>query len=162
MKIGFALSKYISIFIEQHSGKMTAMNRYTHPAMRDVTLRNILGALADPCRMAIVAELLREDRRLACNEVPLEVSKATRSHHFEVLRDAGLIRTCVEGTKCMTSLRKDELEPRFPGLLALLATEAGVGAPKRAAAPRKAVKPAKAAKSAQAARPAKAKKPAKG
>jgi len=101
------------------------MKRYSHPAMRDVTLQEIMAALADPCRMQIVQSLLGEGRALACNEVPLDVSKATRSHHFEVLRDAGLIRTCVEGTKCMTSLRGDELEKYFPGLVALLASGAG-------------------------------------
>lgn len=115
---------------------MSAMKRYTHPAMRDVTLQGVMAALADPCRMAIILALLREDRSLACNEVPLDVSKATRSHHFEVLRDAGLIRTCVEGTKCMTSLRGDEMEKQFPGLLALLAAEAGEKK-KTAAAPKR-------------------------
>jgi DNA-binding transcriptional ArsR family regulator len=51
----------------------------------------------------------------------LDVSKATRSHHFDVLRDAGLISTRTEGTKCMTSLRRAELDKRFPGLLRLIA-----------------------------------------
>lgn len=83
-----------------------------------------MQALSDPCRMAIVLELIRaKGRALACNEVPLEVSKATRSHHFEVLRGAGLIQTQVEGTKCMTSLRKTELDRRFPGLLKLVAAQ---------------------------------------
>jgi len=105
---------------------MNAMKRYSHPAMRDVTLLEVMAALSDPCRMAIVLALLREGRCLACNEVPLDVSKATRSHHFDVLRDAGLIGTCTEGTKCMTSLRREDLEDRFPGLVELLAREAGL------------------------------------
>jgi DNA-binding transcriptional ArsR family regulator len=100
------------------------MKEYFHPAMRAITLPMVMQALADPCRMAIVRELLRaKDRALACNEVPLEVSKATRSHHFEALREAGLISTKVEGTKCMTSLRRAELETRFPGLLELVAAQ---------------------------------------
>jgi len=83
-----------------------------------------MQALSDPCRIAIVRELLSaEGRALACNEVPLDVSKATRSHHFEVLREAGLIRTKVEGTKCMTSLRRAELNKHFPGLLKLIAAQ---------------------------------------
>ena len=54
----------------------------------------VMQALSDPCRVAIVQELLQaRGRALACNEVRLEVSKATRSHHFEVLRAAGLIFT---------------------------------------------------------------------
>jgi len=100
------------------------MKEYAHPEMKEVTLAMVMQALADPCRMSIVRELLRaKDRALACNEVPLEVSKATRSHHFEVLRDAGLIFTRVEGTKCMTSLRRAELEERFPGLLKLVSSQ---------------------------------------
>jgi DNA-binding transcriptional ArsR family regulator len=92
--------------------------------MTEVTLPQVLQAVADPCRLAIVRELIRaKGRALACNEVPLEVSKATRSHHFEVLRDAGLILTESEGTKCMTSLRRAELEKRFPGLLKLIASD---------------------------------------
>lgn len=134
---------------------MNAMKRYSHPAMRDVTLRDIMAALSDPCRMRIVAELLEGDRALACNEVPLEVSKATRSHHFEVLRDAGLIRTCVEGTKCMTSLRTEDLDKSFPGLIALLRAEAGSGAKKLPpcpdAAPKKRTRAAKPAASKSAA-----------
>ncbi len=98
------------------------MKAYTHPALRDVPLHAVMQALSDPCRLAIVLELLRgEGRALACNEVRLNISKATRSHHFEVLRSAGIIFTQMEGTKCMTSLRQRELEKRFPGLLKLVA-----------------------------------------
>jgi DNA-binding transcriptional ArsR family regulator len=107
-------------------GRLSAVKTYSHPALRDVTLPMVMQALSDPCRLAIVRELLRAgDRALACNEVPLEVSKATRSHHFEVLRDAGMISTKVEGTKCMTSLRRTELEKRFPGLLRLIGAQKG-------------------------------------
>lgn len=89
--------------------------------MRDVSLSHVLQALSDPCRIAIVQRLLQSrGRALACNEVDLDVSKATRSHHFEVLRSAGIIFTRVEGTRCMTSLRKTELNKRFPGLLKLV------------------------------------------
>ena len=97
------------------------MKRYTHPAMRDVSLAAVLQALSDPCRLAIVQRLLQSrGRALACNEVELDVSKATRSHHFEVLRSSGIIQTKVAGTRCMTSLRKTELNQRFPGLLKLI------------------------------------------
>jgi len=102
---------------------LSGMKDYVHPDLNQIELSTVFQALADPCRMAIVRKLLQEDRPLACNEVPLEISKATRSHHFETLRDAGLIYTRAEGTKCMTSLRKEELEARFPGLLALLASQ---------------------------------------
>lgn len=96
------------------------MKVYEHPDISSIALPLVMQALSDPCRIAIVRELLQQGKALACNEVPLEISKATRSHHFEVLRNAGLIRTEVEGTKCMTSLRQDEVEARFPGLLGLV------------------------------------------
>ncbi len=100
------------------------MKAYSHPAMRDVALHTVMQALSDPCRVAIVRELLRaKGRALACNEVRLDISKATRSHHFEVLRAAGIIHTDTEGTKCLTSLRRRELDRRFPGLLKLVAAE---------------------------------------
>ena len=97
------------------------MKAYSHPELRDTSLQTVMQAFSDPCRIAIVRELLRaEGRPLACNEVQLKISKATRSHHFEVLRAAGIIRTETEGTKCMTSLRRKELDKRFPGLLKLI------------------------------------------
>jgi DNA-binding transcriptional ArsR family regulator len=73
-----------------------------------------MQALSDPCRLAIIRELLdAKGRALACNEVRLSISKATRSHHFEVLRAAGMIHPKMEGTKCMTSLRRSELSVFF-------------------------------------------------
>ncbi len=101
------------------------MKAYAHPAMRDVSLHAVMQALSDPCRLVIVRELLQADgRALACHEVRLNISKATKSHHFEVLRAAGLIFTEMEGTKCMTSLRRRELNKRFPGLLKLVSHDA--------------------------------------
>lgn len=96
------------------------MKVYEHPEISEVTLPVVMQALSDPCRIAIVRELLVQGRALACNEVPLDISKATRSHHFEVLRSAGLIFTEAEGTKCMTTLRREDIESRFPGLLSLV------------------------------------------
>jgi DNA-binding transcriptional ArsR family regulator len=99
------------------------VKKYSHPALRDVPLHAVMQALSDPCRMTIVRQLLSaKGRTLACNEVRLDISKATRSHHFEVLRASGLIFTKVEGTKCMTSLRRTELSKYFPGLLKLIGT----------------------------------------
>lgn len=89
--------------------------------MKDLELHLVMQALSDPCRMTIVRQLLEsKGRALACNEVELDVAKATRSHHFEVLRAAGIIFTKMEGTKCMTSVRRAELNKRFPGLLKLI------------------------------------------
>jgi DNA-binding transcriptional ArsR family regulator len=95
------------------------MKCYSHPVLREVALADVMQALSDPCRIAIL-QALAERGELACNEIELDVSKATRSHHFDVLRAAGLIYTRTEGTKCMTSIRETELNKRFPGLIKLV------------------------------------------
>jgi DNA-binding transcriptional ArsR family regulator len=101
-----------------------AMKAYAHPALRDITLPTVMQALSDPCRIEIVRTLMKEKgSELACKDIPLKISKATRSHHFDVLRDAGVIFTRCEGTRCMTSLRAGELNRRFPGLLKLIAAD---------------------------------------
>ncbi|MEZ5300001.1 MAG: helix-turn-helix domain-containing protein [Verrucomicrobiales bacterium] len=99
------------------------MKEYRHPAIDDVALESVMHALADPCRLAIVRALRQAGRELACNEFDLAVSKATCSHHFEVLRDAGLIETRIEGTKGLSKIREKELKRRFPGLLQLIDRE---------------------------------------
>lgn len=96
--------------------------KYSHPALRSVSLPSVMQALSDPWRLAIVKGLLEEGAECSCTEFPMDISKATRSHHFQVLREAGLIRTRVSGTKSMTSLRKVDIEKRFPGLLNLIRT----------------------------------------
>jgi DNA-binding transcriptional ArsR family regulator len=99
------------------------MKKHTHPALEEVSLEEAMKALSDPCRVSIVRTLLQsKSQGLACNEFGLKVSKATRSHHFEALRAAGLIATHMDGTKCLSSLRQREFNKRFPGLLKLVAS----------------------------------------
>ncbi len=86
-----------------------------------MSLPAVMHALSEPCRLDIVRQLLRADGgALACNEVELKISKATRSHHFDILRAAGIIATKVSGTKCLTSLRRKDLDKHFPGLMKLV------------------------------------------
>jgi DNA-binding transcriptional ArsR family regulator len=108
------------------------MKAYSHPSLDRVALATVLQALSDPCRVAIVRALLEgRGREFACNEIPLKISKATRSHHFDILRDAGLILTRCEGTRCMTSLRRKELARKFPGLLDLIRSDRKKRSPPR-------------------------------
>lgn len=101
------------------------MKAFTQPPLDQVSLSSVLQALADPCRQKIVLALMEaEGKELACNEFTLDVSKATVSHHFETLRAAGIIRSRSEGTKCLSCLREEELDHRFPGLLNLIAVDA--------------------------------------
>ena len=87
------------------------------PAREDIELGAVLHALSDPIRLKIVTAL--DSRSEACPtgsfEVP--VSKSTCTHHFRVLREAGVIRQRPEGTARLNTLRRDDLDARFPGLL---------------------------------------------
>jgi DNA-binding transcriptional ArsR family regulator len=96
------------------------MTRFVHPATADVTLAGVLGALADPVRLKIVKKLLQKRHEcLSCTEAAAgaELPKSTLSHHFRILRDAGLIRTDKQGVENRNSVRWDDLNERFPGLL---------------------------------------------
>lgn len=87
------------------------------PPAEAIELPEVLHALSDPIRLEIV-RLLAAGGEQACGVLPLPVSASTRSHHFKVLRDAGLTVTRALGTQRLVSLRRDELDGRFPGLLA--------------------------------------------
>jgi DNA-binding transcriptional ArsR family regulator len=84
-----------------------------------MTLIRVLGAVSDPIRLGLV-RLLSDDRERAWGDLRAPVAKSTLSHHLKVLRDAGLTRTRQEGTRCYVRLRRDDLDTRFPGLLAAL------------------------------------------
>ncbi|MDA1359549.1 helix-turn-helix transcriptional regulator [Glycomyces luteolus] len=87
-----------------------------------MSLQQVLEALVDPVRRGIVRELYASDEDRACGTFDLTVSKSTATHHFNVLREAGLIRQRYVGTSRMNTLRRNEIEAVFPGLLdALLA-----------------------------------------
>jgi DNA-binding transcriptional ArsR family regulator len=87
------------------------------PAREEIELAAVLHALSDPLRLKIVAALAPEGAESACGSIDLPVTKSTRSHHFRVLREAGLITTRHQGTSRVSMLRRDDLEARFPGLL---------------------------------------------
>jgi DNA-binding transcriptional ArsR family regulator len=100
------------------------MRTLTHPRTEEIELAGVMAALSDPVRVAIVRALAAGDE-MACGTLPLPVSPATRSHHFRVLREAGITQTRPEGTHRYVSLRRDALDERFPGLLdAVLAAAA--------------------------------------
>ncbi|GAA2232788.1 helix-turn-helix transcriptional regulator [Rarobacter faecitabidus] len=88
-----------------------------HPDIADVSLTDMLSALSDPVRREIVLKLSQGHDELACIAFELPVSKSTLTHHFRVLREAGVIRQRYEGTAILNALRCDDLDTRFPGLL---------------------------------------------
>jgi DNA-binding transcriptional ArsR family regulator len=88
-----------------------------HPATEDLELPTVLHALSDPQRLRIVRKLSTDPESRPCGSFELDVSKSTCTHHFRVLREAGVIEQEVHGTSRLNSLRREDLDERFPGLL---------------------------------------------
>jgi DNA-binding transcriptional ArsR family regulator len=88
-----------------------------HPEKGELQLDAVLSALADPIRRQIVGHLAASPGTHACSAFNLPVTKSTSTHHFRVLREAGLIRQDYQGTAILNSLRTEDLEAQFPGLL---------------------------------------------
>lgn len=101
---------------------MSAMRAYKHPNPEDLVLERVLYALSDPVRMGIVRHLAGVTEA-SCGELDGGRPKSSMSHHFRVLRDAGLVQTRNVGTTHMNSLRSAELEIRFPGLLCVILSQ---------------------------------------
>ena len=79
---------------------------------------NVLYALGDPARLNLIAQLAGYSGQVNChNLLDLRVPKSTGSHRLKVLREAGLVRMAPQGRQIMLSLRREDLEARFPGLL---------------------------------------------
>ena len=89
------------------------------PALATIDGIAVLQALSDPVRLEIVRQLsgCTEDGDLRCGQIELKVTKSTASHHFKILRAAGVIAEREQGTSKYMRLRRDELDERFPGLL---------------------------------------------
>ncbi|BCW40285.1 transcriptional regulator [Arthrobacter sp. StoSoilB3] len=88
-----------------------------HPEPEEIRLEAVLHALSDSIRLKIVRDLATGHDDMACIAFELPVSKSTSTHHFRVLREAGVIRQRYRGTSRISKLRDDDLQARFPGLL---------------------------------------------
>jgi DNA-binding transcriptional ArsR family regulator len=93
-----------------------AIEPLVHPERDEIELAAVLHALSDPMRLRIVAGLEGGAER-TCKSFDLPVVKSTCTHHFKVLREAGVIRQRLEGTTRLNSLRREDLDERFAGLL---------------------------------------------
>ncbi|MDR6290520.1 MULTISPECIES: ArsR/SmtB family transcription factor [Inquilinus] len=107
-----------------------------HPDRHQIRLENVLAALGHPMRLAVLRALAADGER-ACGTLLKGVSKSTLTHHWRVLRDSGVIWQRPHGRENLLSLRREDLDARFPGLLdALLgaaAADPAGPAPERAA-----------------------------
>jgi DNA-binding transcriptional ArsR family regulator len=89
-----------------------------HPETSEIRIESVLQALADPIRLRIVRELARLGCDGApCGSIDLPVTKSTRTHHLRILREAGVINVRPAGTSRISTLRRDDLDARYPGLL---------------------------------------------
>ncbi|MGH7639750.1 MAG: ArsR/SmtB family transcription factor [Candidatus Dormibacteria bacterium] len=96
--------------------RMEAAASSERPPVAGVT--DLLQALGDPVRMAIVRALAAASPEpICCGQFGVTVTKSTLSHHFRVLRDAGVIDGRHVGTRKLLSLRRQDLDQAYPGLL---------------------------------------------
>ena len=99
-------------------------HRLIQPGADELELATVLHALSDPIRLRIVRDL-SDGGACNCGAFTVPVAKSTLSHHLRVLREAGLTLTEPSGTQRVVSLRRADVDARFPGLLeAVLSVDA--------------------------------------
>lgn len=86
------------------------------PTRKELLMTAVLYALSDEIRLGIVRQLAAKGEQ-ACGVFEVDRPKSSLSHHFRVLRESGVVSTRKEGKTLLNTLRKDDLEKRFPGLL---------------------------------------------
>jgi DNA-binding transcriptional ArsR family regulator len=98
-----------------------------HPTRAELELSAVLHALSEPVRLTMVASLAacEEGDEPNCRSFDVPVTKSTCTHHFKILREAGIIRQRPDGTARLNTLRRDDLDARFPGLLDAILRSAG-------------------------------------
>jgi DNA-binding transcriptional ArsR family regulator len=92
-----------------------------HPPTESLDLATIMRTLGDPVRLEIV-RLLSDDVPRMCNDIATATGQpvSTSSYHLKMLREAGITRARAEGTQRLITLRRGDLEARFPGLVDVL------------------------------------------
>jgi DNA-binding transcriptional ArsR family regulator len=99
---------------------MPSTNRtMEHPDLADVELTTVLFALSDPARLDLIRLIAAEGPQTVaqCHVVDPASPKSTFSHHLKTLRESGLVRNEPSGRERTISLRRAEIDERFPGLL---------------------------------------------
>jgi DNA-binding transcriptional ArsR family regulator len=99
----------------------TSRDRVPHPPAESLDLSTILRTVGDPLRLDIV-RMLADGEEHPCGELSerLGIPASTGSYHLRLLREAGVTRSRADGTTRLISLRRDDLEARFPGLADVL------------------------------------------
>ncbi|QAX83205.1 transcriptional regulator [Pseudomonas sp. DTU12.3] len=97
------------------------MNVPNHPNQDQILLENVLSALGSPLRLTVL-KVLADGQEHPCGRILRGASKSTMTHHWRVLRDSGLIWQRPYGRENLLSLRREDMDVRFPGLLDSLLT----------------------------------------
>ncbi len=101
------------------------MRALHHPSRAELNLPSVLFALSDPTRLHIVKYLADHQGETICAAVGVPLSKSSCSRHFKVLRESGVIHMHPRGAAYLNSLRREELDERFPGLLDVVLQSTG-------------------------------------
>jgi len=89
-----------------------------HPDAEEITLPNVLAALGDTTRLAIIGHLSRcEGIGMTCGQFTNLAGKTSITYHVSKLREAGVVNVTPEGTRRRVTLRRTDLDNRFPGFL---------------------------------------------
>ncbi|HEU0163995.1 MAG TPA: metalloregulator ArsR/SmtB family transcription factor [Thermomicrobiales bacterium] len=99
-----------------------------HPPACDITAVDVFASLGDQTRIAIVRTLCAAGGEMPWGSFDLPIARSTLSHHLKVLRNAGIVRCRQDGTRSFVSLRLDDLDRRFPGLLQIVLSDTEVPA----------------------------------
>lgn len=107
---------------------MTPARAYTHPDAEDISLARVLHALSDPIRLEMLRRLAETDE---ANSLDLadDLPRSTLTYHTRILRETGVTWTRGAGRACLISLRRDDLDALFPGLLPSILDSLAMQAP---------------------------------
>jgi DNA-binding transcriptional ArsR family regulator len=96
----------------------TTARQLPHPDVAELLLTDVLFALSDPARLELVRLIARGPKTVSeCHTIDPDVPKSTFSHHVKTLREAGVVRNEPAGRQRIITLRRADLDQRFPGLL---------------------------------------------
>lgn len=87
-----------------------------HPSREQIRLDAVLTALGHPLRLEVLT-VIADGGEYPCGAIVEGVSKSTLTHHWRVLRESGVINQRASGRTLLISLRRDDLDALFPGLL---------------------------------------------
>ena len=90
---------------------------FSHPSPKDITIDGVLYALSDPIRRTIISKLMASAGQNCSSTCSIELSPSTISFHHKILRENGLIHSEKMGVEVVNSVRTEELDKRFPGLV---------------------------------------------